>query len=218
MTLSARSQPRAVGARARDVSPARLRLASRLREWLAAAWLRRPGARLLPADVLTQLAFQRGERVLSVRHDPDGDCALVASDRALYHADAGHGWSRLGWEQVSRVSWDAATDQLLIFGLDGLAPSRTAVTLRHRGPLPELAQERTMHTRLGRWRLQLAGSRSVLVEVRRRPGTGELVWAVISASDGLDSAGASAEIARAVARLGEHLGVRDPPSREPAGP
>lgn len=91
--------------------------------------------------------------------------------------------------------------------------------LRDRGTVPELAQERTIHTRLGRWHLQLAGSHSVLVEVRRRPGTGELVWAVISASDGLDRVGAdaAADIARAVARLGEHLGVCDPPSPEPAG-
>jgi hypothetical protein len=161
--------------------------------------------------------LQRGERVLSVRRDPDGDYALVASDRALYHADEGDGWSRLGWEQITVVSWDAAADELLIRGLDGLAPARTAVPLRDRGTLPELAQERTTHTRLGRWNLKLPGNHSVLVEVRRRPSTGELVWAVISASDGLDRDGAdvTANIARAVARLGQHLGVYDPPSGEP---
>jgi hypothetical protein len=153
-----------------------------------------------------------------VRHDPEGDCALVASDRALYHRNGDHGWSRLGWEQITKVSWDAETDQLLICGLDGLAPSRTAVPLRHRGNLPELVQERTTHTRLGRWHLRLAGGHSVLVEIRLRPGTGELVWAVISASDGLNSAsvGATADIAAAVARLGHHLGVSDPPSGESA--
>jgi hypothetical protein len=156
--------------------------------------------------------------VLSVRQAPDGDYALVASERAVYHRNGGHGWSRLGWEQITRVSWDAAAGHLLICGLDGLAPSRTAVPLRDRGTLPELARERTTHTRLGRWHLQLAGNHSVLVEVRRRPVTGELVWVVISASDGLDSASAdvTAEIARAVARLGEHLGACDPPW-EPAG-
>lgn len=218
MTLPAESRPRAFGARALDVSPARLRSTSQLREWLATAWRRLPGAPALPADLRTQLAFQRGERVLSVRQDPDGDYVLVASERALYHRNGGHGWSRLGWEQITRVSWDAAAGQLLICGLDGLAPSRTAVPLRDRGTLPELARERTTHTRLGRWHLQLAGNHSVLVEVRRRPATGELVWVVISASDGLDSASAdvTAEIARAVARLGEHLGACDPPW-EPAG-
>jgi hypothetical protein len=219
MTLSAGSQSQAFGDQALDVGPARLRLTSQLREWLA-AWRRLPRARALPADLRTQLAFQRGERVLSVRHDPDGDYGLVASDRALYHRNGGHGWSRLGWEQITRISWDAATGQLLISGLDGPAPSRTAVPLRDRGTLPELAQERITHTRLGRWHLQLAGNHSVLVEVRRRPGNGELTWAVISASDGFDSvsADATADIARAVARLGEHLGVCDPPSAEPTGP
>jgi hypothetical protein len=191
----------------------------RLREWLATAW-RLPGARALPADLRAQLAFQRGERVLSVRHDPDGRTALVASDRALYHRNGDLGWSRLGWEQITRVNWDANVNQLLISGLNGLAPSRTAVPLRGRGTLPELAQERTNHTRLGRWHLQLPGGHSVLVEVRRRPRTEELVWAVLSASDGLDGAdaGTTADIARAVARLGEHLGVYDPAVREYAGP
>lgn len=207
MTLSAGSRSRTLSAPAPSVSPARLRLTSQLREWLLVAWRRLPGARALPAELRTQLTFQRGERVLSLRHDPDGDYALVASDRALHHANGGQGWSRLGWEQISRVSWDAAAGQLLIFGLNGLAPSRTAVPLRDRGTLPELAQERTTHTRLGRWQLRLA-DHSVLVEVRRRPVTGELVWAVISASDGLDSLGAhaTADIAQAVAGLGEHLG------------
>lgn len=217
MTPSAGPQPRTFGARAMDMSPARLRLTSQLREWLAVAWRRLPAARALPAALRTQLAFQRGERVLSVRHDPDGDYALVASDRALYHRNEGDGWSRLGWEQITTVSWDAAADELLIRGLDGLAPACTAVPLRDRGTVPELAQERTTHTRLGRWNLRLPGNHSVLVEVRRRPSTEELVWTVISASDGLDrdDAGATANITRAVTRLGEHLGVCAPASGEP---
>jgi len=193
------------------VSPARLRLTSQLRDWLAAAW-RLHAARALPAELRTRLAFQRGERVLSVRRDPAGDHALVASDRALYHRGSSDGWSRLGWEQITGVSWDATAGQLLIRGLDGLAPSRAVVQLRDRGTVPELAQERIVHTRLGRWHLRLAGGHSVLVEVRRRPGTGELVWAVVSGR-GPGGAGAAgpADIARAVARLGEHLGACDSP-------
>jgi hypothetical protein len=184
------------------------------------AWRRLTEARALPADLRTRLAFQRGERVLSARQDPAGDYALVASDRAVYHRNGGAGWSRLGWEQITRVNWDAAAGQLLIFGLDGLAPARTAVPLRDRGTLPELAQERTTHTRLGRWRLQLADGHSVLVEVRCQPGTGELVWAVISTSDRRDSLGAdaTADVARAIAGLGAHLGLCDPPSGEPGRP
>jgi len=158
-----------------------------------------------------QLAFQRGEQVLSVRHDPDGDYSLVASNQALYHRNGSHGWWRLGWEQVSRVRWDAPASQLLIFCVNGLASSPTVVSLSDPGPLLELAQERTTHTWLGRWHLRLAGNHSAVVELRRRPGTGEPVWAVISASDGLDSASAdaTADLARAVARLGDHLGVCD---------
>lgn len=229
MTQFAGSRPGALGARAVDAGPARLRLTSQLREWLADAWRRLAGARGLPADVRTELAFERGERVLLARHDPDGDYALVASERAVYHRSEADGWSRLGWEQISRISWDAAAGQLHIVSLGGVggvggvggpACSRTVVPLRDRGRLPELAQERTTHTKVGRWHLQLVGDRSVLVEVRRRPGTGELVWAVISPSDGFNSLGAdaTADIARAIGGLGERLGLCDPPSGEPERP
>lgn len=111
MTLSARSQPRAPDATA-ALGRARFRFASRLRRWVTARWREAARGRALPAAISAGLAFERGERVLSVGRDPDGEYALVATDRALYHralprrVDAG-GWSRLGWEQIARVGWDA---------------------------------------------------------------------------------------------------------------
>src|SRR5260370_1361277 len=67
------------------------------------AWLRRARGRALPAKLRAQLAFARGERTLMVGRDPDGGHVLVATDRALHHRTGSDGWSRLGWEQISRA-------------------------------------------------------------------------------------------------------------------
>jgi hypothetical protein len=147
---------------------------------------------------------------------PDGECALVATDRALYHRALPHradadGWSRLGWEQIARVGWDAAGSQLVIVGLSGVAPPRAVVPLHDRGTVPELAQERVTHTKLGRWSLLVAGTHRVLVEARRRPVTGELLWVVISDANGHGPGSGdldiTAHIERAIARLDADLGV-----------
>ena len=77
--------------------------------------------------------------------------------------------------------------------------------LQRRGVVPELAAERMTHSRLGRWDLLVAGTRRVLVEARRRPGTGELLWVVLSGDCD------TGEIRGAIARLGADLGVTQPP-------
>jgi hypothetical protein len=186
----------------------RLRFASRLRSWVATRFqhlARVVRARAVPAVAAAKLAFERGERVLSVGHGPDDGCALVATDRALYYRSGGDGWSRLGWEEISRVGWDAAAGRLLVIAFSGAAPARIVVPLRRRGTVPELAAERVSHSRLGRWDLLVAGARRVLVEARRRPGTGELLWVVLS---GDCDAG---EIRGAIARLGADLGIAQLP-------
>src|ERR1700683_1286432 len=76
------------------------RLAGRLRRWCAAAWRRLAADRVLPAG-------------------PGGGRALVATARALYHGAGRDDWSRLGWEQVTRVGWDTAAGHLVITGLAG---------------------------------------------------------------------------------------------------
>jgi hypothetical protein len=205
MTLSARSGvlggPEVLGR-------TRQRFASRLRSWVAARFqhlVRAARARAVPAVAAAQLTFERGERVLSVGQGPDGGCALVATDRALYYRAGGDGWSRLGWEEVARVGWDAAAGRLLVTGLSGGAPSRIAVPLRRRGTVLELAAERVSHSRLGRWDLLVAGTRRVLVEARRRPATGELLWVVLSGDCDAGS------IQGAIRRLGADLGIAQLP-------
>ena len=196
MTLSVRS-PQVLGR-------TRLRFASRLRSWVAARLRDLVRARVVPASAAAQIAFERGERVLSVGHGPDGGCALVATDHALYHRAGGGGWSRLGWEEIARVGWDAAGGRLVVVGLADVRPSRIVVPLRRRGAVPELVMERVTHSRLGRWELLVAGTRRVLVEARRRPASGELLWVVLAGEY-------SADVERAITRLGADLGVAQLP-------
>jgi len=167
----------------------------------------------MPKDLRARLALGKGERVLTVARDPADACALVATERALYHrGDGGRDdWRRQGWERVSAVSWDAVGHLIVITGLTdiGLGPQRVALALRDHGRLVELACERITHTRLGRWPLMLPGGEPAVVEARRRPVTGELLWLVHV--DGIcwdiRDHGGHASITRAIARLGADLGI-----------
>jgi hypothetical protein len=200
-----------------------------------AAWEELAPGRMLPAAVRAELALEGGERVQAADMSPDGDWALVATDRALYlrpgrEAQAG-GWSRLGWEEVAEVGWDAVAGQLIVIGVAGPAdagPARVVVPLRRRGSVPELALERVTHTRLGRWQLRVDGTRRAVIEARRRPGTGELVWSVTcdghSAGYG-DSVGHGhargdqdllARADRAIARLSMEFGALPQPGTGPS--
>lgn len=168
----------------------------------------------MPGEIRAQLGLARGERVLAVGYDPAGQHALIATNRALHHHAFPAGWSCLGWEQVAAAGWDRAANRLVVTGLDGIAPSRTAMPLGAPGALVELAGERIAHTRLGRWKVVLDSGRRVLVEVRRRPVTDELVWAAADGQIDPRDAGVREQIDHAVARLGEHLGVSHHPGAE----
>ena len=200
----------------RAVSRLASRLASRLRAWCAVWWQRAVRSRILPAEIRAQLTLSRGERILTVGYHPDGGYALIATDRALHYRDhrAGtDGWSRLGWELITRVGWDSAGGRLAISGLAGIAPPRTVVPLRDHGTLLELAEERISYTRLGSWPVMLDGHRRVHAEARRRPVTGELLW-VIGSRDGIDLGNGHVrrQVDQAVTRLRDDLGITRPSS------
>jgi hypothetical protein len=235
--------------------------ASGLRRRGAAAWEELAPGRVLPAAVRAELALAGGERVQAADMSPDGDWALVATDRALYYRPGretqADGWSRLGWEEVAEVGWDAAAGQLIVIGVAGLAgagpgagpgaqagtasgatpgaeagtapgagprarPARVLVPLRRRGSVPELALERVTHTRLGRWQLRAGGGRRAVIEARRRPGTGELVWSVTcdghgaGLGDGPVDQALRARADRAIARLSAEFGALPQPGTGPS--
>jgi hypothetical protein len=179
--------------------------------------LRQTRNRSLSRELRAQLGFARGERVLMVSRDPESECLLIATDRALHcraelgsPADAGREtWSRLGWAQVTSVSWEDG--YLVIASLTAHAPTRTSVPLRQPGQWPELAQDRITHTRLTRQRVLLDGGQRVLVEVRRCPATGELRW-VLTASSALDRGDQNLrrQVDRAVTAMCTELGIPVP--------
>lgn len=184
--------------------------------WLSVkrAWEELGPGRVLPAAVRAELALEGGERVQAADMDPDGRWALVATDRALYyrpcHGTQANGWSRLGWEEVAEVGWDAVAGQLIVIGVAGQAgagPARVLVPLRRRGSVPELALERVNHTRLGRWQLVAGGTRRAVIEARRRPVTGELVWSVTCDGHRPADQDLRARADRAIARLSAEFGA-----------
>lgn len=176
----------------------------------------RPGSgRKLPSGLRETLSLERGERVLLTARDPEGNHVLVATDRALYHRDGG--WSRSGWEQVAAVGWDSEAERLIISALSSagstfggadsaLTPHRTSMPLADRGAVPELANERITHSRLGRWPVPLPGGAQVIAEARRRPVTGELSWIVIPNGAAPANGAARAQVSTALARLSAELG------------
>ena len=190
-----------------------IRLTSRLGGRLAARWRHLASRRSLLSAGCAGLAAEPGERVLSACRDHDGGYVLVATDRALYRAEPG-GWSRLGWDRVSKMAWDAEAgrfDITVLSGtvLSGTRPTRMVVLARECGVMPELAAERMTHAYLGRWPVPLGDGQHVMVEARRQPGTGRLLWAVVPGGCGPDVGGGDmrGRVELAIASLAAEFGV-----------
>jgi hypothetical protein len=176
---------------------------------LAARWRQLASRRSLLAAGCAGLAVERGERVLSACRDHDGGYALVATDRALYGRTEPGCWSRLGWERVTRVDWDGEAGVFCVTVLSRTGPARLALATGERGVLPELAAERMTHTYLGRWPVPLGDGQHVMVEARRQPGTGRLLWAVVpgGCGPGLGDGDMRARVEPAIASLAAEFGV-----------
>jgi hypothetical protein len=181
-----------------------IRLAFPVGGRLAARWRRLTRRKSLLAAGWADLAVERGERVLSACRDHDGGYALVATDRALYRRAEPGCWSRLGWERVTRVDWNGAAGAFGITVLSDTGPARLAVPAGECGIMPELAAERMTHAYLGHWPVPLGDGQHVIVEARRRPGTGQLFWAVVPDLANGDMRG---RVELAIARLAAEFGV-----------
>ena len=184
-----------------------IRLAFPFGERLAAGWRRLARRRSLLAAGCAGLEVERGERILSACRGRDGGYALVATDRALYRRAEPGCWSRLGWERVTRVAWDGASGEagcFVITAASGTGPSRLVVPTAGRGGLPELAAERMTHAYLGRWPVPLGDGQQIMVEARRWPGTGKLLWLIFPDGTGREC---GREVELAIARLAAEFGV-----------
>jgi hypothetical protein len=188
-------------------------LAFPVAEWLAASWRRLARRRSLLVAGCAGLAVEHGERILSACRDCDGGYALVATDRALYRRAEPGCWSRLGWERVIRVAWDGEPGEpgrFVITVLSGAGPARLVGPAAERGGMPELAAERMTHACLGRWPVPLGDGQHILVEARRRPGTGRLLWVILPNGTGRDHGDGrecGREVELAIARLAAEFGV-----------
>lgn len=158
------------------------RLARPLESWRA--WIERIAEhRRVRTKVLQQVPVADGERVLSIICDAGGEW-VVPTERALYHS-TGESWSRIGWEQMTHVSWDDARHVLVVAASGPHGRSQWALRLEGAGPLPDLARERMTWTYLLSTKAPVAGHGAAMVTARRQPGTDQTFWQV-SADDHVD--------------------------------
>jgi len=190
-----------------------VRLALPSGERLAARWRHLARRSSLLAAGCAGLEVERGERILVACPDHNGGYALVATNWALHRTGEPGCWSRLGWERVTRVAWDGEAGEAGCFVLtatSGTGPARFVVPTAERGGLPELAAERMTHAFLGRWSVPLTDGQHVLVEARRPPGTGRLLWVILPNGTGPghgDGRERGREAELAIARLAAEFGV-----------
>ncbi|MGN9909385.1 hypothetical protein ACTMTJ_17735 [Phytohabitans sp. LJ34] len=155
---------------------------------------RRRTARARAFPALPALFLARGERVLLTLH------GVVATDRAIF-CD-GPDWTRLGWEQVTRVERHERGLLLTAWAPD--LPPRTVVAAEPATPLLALARERIAWTTLLTTRVPIGGH-PARVAARRQPGAGTLVWIVALAPEVTPTPAVDEELAAALARLAREL-------------
>ncbi|NEE02612.1 hypothetical protein [Phytoactinopolyspora halotolerans] len=132
--------------------------------------------RRVRAEILEQIPLAQGEHVLSILCDVAGNW-LVPTERSLYqHAD--HSWTRIGWEQVTRVHWDESRNVLELAVLTPQRPRPIALQLTESSPLVELARERVASTILLTTHVSLGDRGGARVRARRAPGSEQTVWQV----------------------------------------
>lgn len=183
---------------------------ARARAWLRAAFPRLPPRTRTSAAITAGAPILPAERVLTSSRDVAGSL-IVATRRALYHQDRrepSQGWSRLGWENVTRVSWD---DRRRILTLTGLRPDgtwRTDLRLPRHTALAELARERVASTLLASTTVRLGGRVCACVTARRQPGSGKVMWVVVlNGADGAGEPAIRARVAAAIATLRADTGI-----------
>lgn len=160
----------------------------------------------VPAHVHAAAPVEPGERILAFAHDLAGRL-VVATDRALRHQATG-AWSRLGWEQLTRVTWDG--DRRTFAVTDMLTGRVTSIRLHATdgSRLADLAHERVGFTMLLTRMVPLTGHQPARVTARRQPGTEQISWQV-SFGNGSSAAGPAlrSEIAVVIAQLRDHVEV-----------
>jgi hypothetical protein len=160
---------------------------------------------------------RRGERVLGVARDHDGECAAIATRSALYHRPSGdEAWQRTGWAAVDHVRWHADTGILAATGLLANGMPVAAVRLADPAGLPQIAHDLITATTITSTTIHLAGHHGAVITARRHPDTDDLVWAV-RLDQGLepDDPTVQAEIDAAIHTIRLDLAIPGPATHHP---
>jgi hypothetical protein len=130
---------------------------------------------------------------------------VLATDRALHHQAAG-GWSRIGWEQIERITWDHDRRTLAVTDAGSARVAELALHPADGPRLTNLARERVGSTSLLTTRMALTDHKHAQLTARRQPGSDRTLWQV-DLNSGANPADPSVrtKIATAIARLRTHF-------------
>ena len=160
----------------------------------------------VPADIRAETPVEPGERILLFARDVEG-ALVVATERALRHQAAG-GWSRHGWEQLTRVTWDAASHTLTATAAGAGLVAAISLHTSDGPRLAEFARERIGSTFLLSTLVPLAGHAPARVTARRRPAGQELTWQVsLDDPDAAVDPAIRVHLATAISQLRAHIGM-----------
>lgn len=163
-------------------------------------------------EVKASVPLARGERILAWTCDSRGH-RVAATERGLYHelidrsvAGIRRRWGRVGWEEISRVTWNDSEHTLTFTGLFPTVARRTVLHLPEGVSLGLLAQERVAWTAVVRTEIDVGEYGRARVIGRRRPGSDELVW-LVGLDGGSDAADLQVALEKALSALRARLGV-----------
>jgi hypothetical protein len=161
-------------------------------------WRRTP----LDPGVKDQLELRPKEKILAWVDDGSGR-VVVASETALHLQRTPPAYSRFGWEQVERASYDAGTLTVV------LTPELGSATLRipvgEGRELPVVVRDRVTASVLVNRFVPLRGDAGVRI-VGRRQGNGEVLWRSELDATLAEDATAQGEAAIALAEVRAEVG------------
>lgn len=164
--------------------------------------------------IRASLSLPDGERLMALECSRQGQF-LAATDRALYR-QAGPGmvggvplrWSRTGWEQMDRSSWNDRDGTLVLTGADSHGLPRTVISMPAGSTLGRFAGERVAWATVMSATVRLDGDHGLArVAVRRRPGSDGLTWQVTLAPGTPRTSEVREAVAAALARLRAQWGI-----------
>lgn len=156
----------------------------------------------LDPAVKEQLELRPKEKVLAWVDDGAGR-VVVASETALHLQRTPPSYSRFGWEQVERASYDSGTLTVVLVPEQGSATLR--IPVGDGRELPVVVRDRVTASILVNRFVPLRGDEGVRI-VGRRQESGQVLWRSELDPGLADDAGARGEAALALAEVRAEVG------------